>query len=432
MRDLLLTAIFIGLIPMILSRPYVGALAWAWVSLMSPHRLTYGFAYSFPIGTVVAGTTLVALLFTSERKPFPWNSITVLLILFVSWMSLTTIWALNPNSDGVMNAWIQALKIHLMLLVTLVLIRGRQHIEALIWVMVLSIGYYGTKGGFFTLRTAGAHRVWGPTGTFIEGNNELALALVAVIPLMYYLVVVSRHLWVRRGLWFAIALCIASILGSHSRGALVAVLGMLLFFVAKSNRPFMISAVLATVLGIALLAMPAEWFARMDTITDYQEDSSAMSRINTWTTIWNMAMDRPIVGAGFCVGSDLLYQLYSPNPLGKSFDSHSIYFQALGEHGFVGLTIYLLLGISVWRRASKLAKACEDGPDKDWVPTLMRMTQVSLIGFATGGAFLGLLHYDFPYYLAGIVVMVDATCKDNSGHAFGVASGQAASQLSSR
>lgn len=57
------------------------------------------------------------------------------------------------------------------------------------------------------------------------------------------------------------------------------------------------------------------------------------------------------------------------------------------------------------------------GPEQDWVPTLMRMIQVSLIGFATGGAFLGLLHYDFPYYLAGVVVMVGATVEENRRNA---------------
>lgn len=77
-------------------------------------------------------------------------------------MSFTTIFALNPDHEGVMYAWRQSLKTYLMLFVTLVLIRGRDHIEQLIWVIVLSIGYYGTKGGFFTIQTAGAVQSVGP------------------------------------------------------------------------------------------------------------------------------------------------------------------------------------------------------------------------------------------------------------------------------
>lgn len=413
MRDIFLTFVFAGLVPTIFYRPYVGALAWAWVSLMSPHRLAYGFASTLPVAMVIALCTLATLPFTSQRKPFPKNAITILLILFVCWMSFTSFFALNPDTAGVIDALKQALKIHLMLLVTLVLVRGRRHIEQLIWVIVVSIGFYGTKGGFFTLINGGQFRVWGPTGTFIEGNNELALALVALIPMMYFLVVVSKNKWVRRGLWGSMTLCVFSILGSHSRGALLAMLAMAAFFIVKSNRPFLVAICVSAVFAASIPTMPDEWFKRMDTIETYQDDGSAQSRLRTWRTIWNMAMDRPIVGAGFHVGSSVLYQRYSPIGVVKIFDAHSIYFQALGEHGFVGLGLYLALGFVTWRKAKRLARDCLEGPEKDWVPVLMRMIQVSMIGFATGGAFLGLLHYDFPYYLAGLVVMVGATVEDN-------------------
>lgn len=409
MRDLLLVAILVALVPLILRRPYVGALAWAWVSLMSPHRLAYGFALTLPYAMVIALTTLAVLPMTKQKYPLPKNAITTLLIIFVCWMSFTTLFALNPDSAAVMTAWKQSLKTHLMLLVTLMLIRGRAQIEQLIWVMVVSIGFYGAKGGYFTLATGGEFKVWGPSGTFIEGNNELALALVTLIPLMYYLVCVASNHWVRKGLWLSMILCVFSILGSHSRGALLAILAMTAFFIVKSNRPFLLGICASALLAGAVLSMPAEWTARMNSIQDYQTDGSAQSRLNTWHTIWNMAVDRPLVGAGYRVGSSVMYQRYSPILTNKAFDSHSIYFQALGEHGFVGLALYLGLGIATWRKARKLAKECADGPERAWVPLLMRMIQVSMIGFAAGGTFLGLLHYDFPYYLAGLVVLVGAT-----------------------
>ncbi|NTV70732.1 MAG: putative O-glycosylation ligase, exosortase A system-associated [Azonexaceae bacterium] len=412
MRDILITAIFIGLVPAILYRPYLGALAWAWVSLMAPHRFAFGFSYGLPFAMVVAITTLLVLPATSQRKPFPVNVITILLILFICWMSITTMTALNPDHDSVIYMWKQVLKMHLMLLVTLMLIRGRKQIENLIWVIVVSIGYFGTKGGIFTLLTGGNFRVWGPSDTFIEGNNELALALVALIPLMYYLVRVSENKWVKRGLWVSIIACIFSVLGSHSRGAFLAIVTMMSFFIIKSDRRAMLSLILFVVVVISAMFMPSEWYARMNTIGEYQSDESANSRLNTWATIWNMALDRPIMGAGFKVGSDILYQLYSPGPWSKSFDAHSIFFQALGEHGFPGLILFLSIGIVTWVKAGKLAKTNSEGPEAEWIPLLMRMIQVSLLGFATGGAFLGLMHYDFPYYLAGLVVLVGATVEE--------------------
>ena len=54
MRDAIFTIIMAGLVPVILSRPYMGAYAWAWISLMNPHRLLWGFATSIPFGQIVA------------------------------------------------------------------------------------------------------------------------------------------------------------------------------------------------------------------------------------------------------------------------------------------------------------------------------------------------------------------------------------------
>ena len=42
---------------------------------------------------------------------------------------------------------------------------------------------------------------------------------------------------------------------------------------------------------------------------------------------------------------------------------------------------------------------------------LAAMTQVSLVGYAVGGAFLGLAYFDLPYYLAVIIIMADAYVK---------------------
>lgn len=413
MRDIALIAIFAVLIPAIFRRPYIGALAWAWVSMMSPHRLAYGVAFQIPFAMLTALTVLLVVPFSSQRKPFPVNAITLLLITFVVWMSITAQSAINPDTDAVFWTWKQVLKTQLMLLVTLMLLRGREQIIALVWVMVVSIGFYGTKGGMFTLFHGGSFRVWGPADTFIEGNNELALALVTLIPLMYYLIRISTNPWLRRGLWASMAFCVFSILGSHSRGALLAILGMGTFFILKSDRKFVMGLGFSALLVTALMFMPEEWYSRMNTISTYEEDGSAQSRLNTWATIWNMALDRPIIGGGFRIGSDVLYHLYSPGPWHKSFDSHSIYFQALGEHGFPGLFMYLGLGFLTWRYASRLTRRAKGTDYESWVPLLMSMIQVSIIGFATGGAFLGLLHFDFPYYLAALVVLVKATMDED-------------------
>ena len=158
------------------------------------------------------------------------------------------------------------------------------------------------------------YHVWGPTGTYIEGNNELALALVILLPLMYYLAQTSTKRWVRYGLWASMGACTFSILGSQSRGALVALGALVLLLGTKSQRPVIVTAVLVIVMAGAVAFMPDSWTSRMSTIETYDQDASAMSRIKTWKTIWNLALDRPIVGAGFDLDNPLIFQLYRRGP----------------------------------------------------------------------------------------------------------------------
>jgi hypothetical protein len=81
-----------------------------------------------------------------------------------------------------------------------------------------------------------------------------------------------------------------------------------------------------------------------------------------------------------------------------------VYFQALGEHGFVGLGLYLLLALSTWRTGSWIIRNTGKQEEYRWAYNLATMIQVSLIGFAVGGAFLSLLYFDVPYYLMAAMV----------------------------
>jgi putative inorganic carbon (HCO3(-)) transporter len=412
LRDILVFTIVLASLPFIIfGRPHVGALMWVWISMMNPHRLTYGFAYQFPFAMIIAIATLVGLFFAKQRKTLPMTPVTGLMLALVAWMSITSLFALQPP-DVVYASWSQVMKTQLMLFVTMMVIRGRKQIDQLIWVIVISVGFYGVKGGIWTLTSGGVNRVWGPPGSFIEGNNELGLALAMLIPLMWYLAQTASRKWIKYGMWAAIAACAFSILGSHSRGAFLAIGVATLFLGIKSGRPIVFTVGLVLALAGAATLMPDNWIDRMGTIESYRSDASAVSRLQTWETIWNMVKSRPIVGAGFDLANPQLFQTYSPYPDMEAYAPHSIYFQVLGEHGFVGLALFLALGLTIWRRSKRLALACTDLPGLEWVPLLMRMVQVSLVAFAAGGAFLGLLHYDLPYYLAAIIVLVEVAVTD--------------------
>jgi probable O-glycosylation ligase (exosortase A-associated) len=99
-----------------------------------------------------------------------------------------------------------------------------------------------------------------------------------------------------------------------------------------------------------------------------------------------------------------MFAIYAPEP-DRVHDAHSIYFEVLGEHGFVGLALFLLLGLMTWRTASSIIGQARGHPEKRWAADLAAMVQVSLVGYAAGGAFLGLAYFDFYYTLIAVVVL---------------------------
>jgi probable O-glycosylation ligase (exosortase A-associated) len=414
MRDIVLTLIVAALLPFILRYPVLGAYTWAWVSMMNPHKLTFGFAQHLPFAQIVAITTLVALFFTRKRYPLPGSGLVAVYVAFLLWMTVTSLFAVAPQA-AVLDRWVFVMKIHLMLFVTLLLIRDRKHLELLIWVVTFSVAFYGIKGGVWTVIGGGGGRVWGPPGGMLEGNNELAVALVLLMPFLYYLREVLRSRWARLAMLFFLVATAFAVLGSQSRGALLALLGMAFLLGLKGQRPVRTSLLLIVGVAMAISFMPDAWTERMQTIGSYEADSSAMSRIWTWKTLWAAAIDRPLVGVGFASDNPAVFARYAPTGpefqafAGHVFVAHSIYFQVLGEHGFVGLALYLLIGIIAWRTAGRLARsAAGDAELAAWMPLLMRMVQVSLVGFGIGGAFLSLAYLDLPYYVLAYVLLCDA------------------------
>jgi probable O-glycosylation ligase (exosortase A-associated) len=166
---------------------------------------------------------------------------------------------------------------------------------------------------------------------------------------------------------------------------------------------------MALLIPIGIAFMPAKWSERMDTINTYQSDASAMGRINAWYMAYNLATDRPL-GGGFEISNGHTFARYAPNP-DDVHAAHSIYFQALGEHGFVGLGLYLLLAFLTWRKAAWIVRQTARRPEFKWAAHLATMIQVSMVGFAVGGAFLSLLYYDVPYYLMMAMVVTGVIVK---------------------
>ncbi|WP_291994453.1 putative O-glycosylation ligase, exosortase A system-associated [Candidatus Accumulibacter sp. ACC003] len=402
MRDLLILGIVLGSLPFALRHTWMAVILWTWVSIMNPHKLAFGFIHDAPIAAVAAGAALLSLVITRDKLRMPWSPPVVVLLLWVFWMCLTTAFAIDPaGSSTQLN---KVLKIQLMTAVALMALHERKHIQVFLWVNVLSIAYFGVKGGIFTILHGGESKVWGPPGGFIEENNSLAVATIIIIPLFYYLRTLSTRVWQRFALLVMMLLCAFSALGSQSRGALVAVSAMSLVLWYRSQRKVVVGIGLIVVAASLLAFMPSSWEHRMGTIQTYEEDQSAMGRIHAWQTAINIANHRPF-GGGFDIYNWTIHAMYSPPEALLPRAAHSIYFSVLGEHGYVGLFLYLLMWWLVFRLAGKMRKETKNIAELAWVYELVGMCQVSLVGFAVGGAFLSLAYFDLPFNILVIVVV---------------------------
>lgn len=399
MRDLLVTFLVMGSLPFILKRPYIGILVWSWLAYMNPHRLTWGFAYNMPFSYIVAVVLMVAVFMNHSKKSIPFDKTTVVWILFLIWLTISTVLAMYPSSAWPM--FDRIVKIQVVTFLTMMLMTDQKKIDWLICVIVLSIGFYSIKGGIFTIANGGVFRVWGPPGSFIEENNSLALATLMIVPLMVYLFQIVTFKWLKPVIVLMILLSLASALGSQSRGALVAIVAVAGYFWISSPYKLLTGPVLAILAVLGLMFMPDSWHERMETIQHYQEDESAMGRINAWHYAINVANDR-LFGAGLQSWKIESFAIYAPDPLAVHA-AHSIVFGVLGDCGWVGMILFITILLMTWGNLNWVIKRAGRETNQ---AKLAQMIKVSLVAYGSGGAFLSLSYFDLPWHLIAIALLL--------------------------
>lgn len=404
MRVLILFAIIIGSLPVCFTRPWIGILIFSWISYMNPHRFTWGSAYEFPFAKVVAAATIIGLIFTKDRMPLPKTRETIIIILLGLYFTLTNLFAFNP--DAAWEQWEKVIKILVMTLLTMLLINNPKKLKYLVMVIALSIGFLGIKGGIFSLVTGGAHKVFGPEGSFFFDNNEMALALNMILPILFYLAKEEENKKLKMFLWVTFGMSIISVIFTYSRGGFLTLAGVAMLLFLKSKHKVFAVSLASIILIVGMSYIPGKWFERIESIKTYKEDNSAMGRINAWQTAWNIAKDRPLTGGGFETFTWQVFRRYAPDPSDVR-DVHSIYFEILGEHGFIAFGLFIGLILSTYFTARKLKKIVKENVnDLKWVENYSNMFQVSILAYMMGGLFLGRAYFDLFYHIVAMVAIM--------------------------
>jgi len=404
MRDIALAAIMGVLIPVSFLRPWIGILVWSWFSYLNPHQQCFGFARrDVPWGEFIAIATLGGLVLTKDRKPFIWCRETILMILLWLWFTVTTIFSWYPE-----DAWPEFERLSKIILMTLVAIPLIQERARLRWVLLViagSLGFYGLKDGIFVIATGGTYIVGGPPGrTFVSSNNALALVLNMCMPLFWYLRKDEPRRWVRRLLTATFYLSAITVAFTYSRGGLLCLACVFGLIGARSGRWILVFPLLGLA-GVVLFAVaPEQWVARMHTIQTYEQDASAMGRLQAWGVARQIAADSPIVGAGLNVlNRSETWEKYAPELGLRSTDAHSIYFGLLAEQGFVGLGLFIAMALCALGSLISIYRAAQRYKELSWAADYSYMLGVGIFAFLLNGAFLSVAYFDVAWQFFALV-----------------------------
>lgn len=414
MRDYLVLAIVFISAPVALVSPYYGILMWTWLAYFNPHRYTWGMARDFPVAIVIAIPTLVGTIFAVKNRNI-FTRETLILAALWTWFAVTTVYVLiTPAFAGHAvdaRAHLEEVsKILLMTFVTLLLITSREKLRLLILVIIASFGVRALVGAVFFAATGGQYRIWGPEGTFLADNNDFALGLNMTIPMFVYFARSEPRRWLRIVVHVLLVCVVICVIGTYSRGGLIGLAVVTVALMLKSRRKAVSLFLVAVALFCLLTFATLQWKERMGDFVHGRLDESAQERIAAWQAGWNLARAYPLTGGGFDVYTDsnvIVRYLPSDRPDAVLHGPHSIYFQMVGEQGFVGLALFLLLLAGCYLRLRKLRRASVRHDDTSWMPPYAAMFEISLLAYMTNGATLGRAYFDYFYEIVACVIILE-------------------------
>ncbi|MES9969195.1 MAG: putative O-glycosylation ligase, exosortase A system-associated [Candidatus Thiodiazotropha sp.] len=256
---------------------------------------------------------------------------------------------------------------------------------------------------------------------FLGDGNDFSLSVSLTVPMCLFLIQDSKKFMHRALYILALLILLFAIIGTQSRGASLALIGMFAYLWWMGRQKIMGIFLIAGVLIAVVAFAPPVYFERMNTIRNYEEEGSAMGRIIAWKTAVRMAAAHPFLGVGtghfpVKLGTDFRPPEYAGQNL-PWLTAHSSYFLVLGELGLPGIIVFLSLLIGSYRRNNKFIKSIrkepDDSEDSEIYRKLFLMLNSSLVAFAIGGAFLSVAYYPHIYVLAGLFVAAELMYKNS-------------------
>jgi putative inorganic carbon (HCO3(-)) transporter len=417
MRDVMFLAAVAAIIPMALNWSYICIAFWAYLSLLDPNSFLYGIGTMVPYAKVGAGLTLLSLLISREKKAFYCDRTTVLVLIFLLIAALSQFTSLTEASLGwdiLDKLW----KIVALNLLVVCCVRTRLRIHVLLLTICLGVGFYGTGEALKYLLSGGGHKVeglpnWGD-------NNQVALIVLMTMPIFAYIREMSEARLLRLGALAGIILLTVCVIATASRGGLAGLLILALAGIAITRHKVRYLAAMFIAGMVLVQTVPESWTQRMDTIQSADQDGSFMGRVVAWKLSALIALDHPLLGGGLhAVQSQNVWDAYvlsfeklsfipTDEPDVRPHAAHSIYFEVLGDTGFLGLLVFLGILASCFLTGFQIKAAARGRTDLKWAASLATTLQLSLLSFLFTGALLSAAYHDLVFIIVALFSAVRA------------------------
>ncbi len=418
MRDILLVAFFFMAIYYSFKKPYIGVSAWIWIALTAPTKWAFGFSTSLRMNFTIVIVTFISYLFGFKNKKFSIGSIGFFVILLLIQCFISTVTQNTINSENVTQDYIEHVKTALLFVFTALILRTKHQLITFVWCIVLSISSYAGMEAVKFILSGGGHQIVGRAG-IITDRNDLAVAINMSLPLVFFLIYVTENKLVKKGLLLLAILNVIAVIGTYSRGGFIGLSIIAIAAWLKSDKKLLWAIIAFTALPLLYQQTPEEWRERQSTVsTAATEDGSFIGRLWAWKVSFLIALDDPLTGAGYKGLTDpTIWSYYAPFtphfgpietpeiPYDKSpVAAHNIYMQVLGDHGFIGLAIFLIILSKCFLTNRENQRKAKDLGLK-WLETFCSLLNVSIIGYCITGMNVGLAYFDLIYAVFGMVVV---------------------------
>lgn len=402
MRDAAFALVWAVMFPITFWSPHVGVLLWVWVALIAPNEQLYGIMSSVPYNKVVALVTIVMLVVSRERKQFYLDAMVVLLIVFTL-VATGSAYGSIADDAGNWDIYGKLIKEVALALVICGVMWSRHRIHMLLIAICLGYGFAAMSEGGQFLITAGGHKVLGASS--VGDNNSLATAVLMIIPLLLYLIQYSAWRPAKLAFIGLLAFSVLCVIGTYSRGGFIGMVILAGMFVRNSRRKLRSIVVVVLAGALVVTLAPESWYARLNTL-NHGADDSFMQRVTVWKVSTLIALDHPIFGGGLhAVQTWPVWTAYAarlpslawidtppPDPFPRA--AHSSYFEVLGDLGFTGLAVFLLLLVVAVLDCSRILRLCRRRPDLVWAADLARMLQVTVVIYAVTTISLSMAYFE--------------------------------------